>query len=40
MEVLAGEGAITLEHEGRQLFFCSSGCRDAFAADPAGHATA
>jgi xanthine dehydrogenase accessory factor len=40
MEVVTGEGAITLEHEGRQIYFCCSGCRDAFAADPAGHATA
>jgi xanthine dehydrogenase accessory factor len=38
MEVASGEGAITLEHEGRQVFFCCSGCRDAFEADPAGHA--
>jgi xanthine dehydrogenase accessory factor len=38
MEVAANAGAITLVHEGRQVFFCGSGCRDAFAADPAGHA--
>ena len=36
MEVAVSAGSIQLEHEGTQLFFCSSGCRDAFAADPAG----
>jgi xanthine dehydrogenase accessory factor len=40
MEVPWGEGAITLEHEGRQFYFCCSGCRDAFAVDPAGYAAA
>jgi xanthine dehydrogenase accessory factor len=38
MEVASGEGAISLEYDGRQVFFCCSGCRDTFAADPAGHA--
>jgi YHS domain-containing protein len=38
MEVATGQGAITLEHEGRQVFFCCTGCRDAFAANPAEHA--
>jgi xanthine dehydrogenase accessory factor len=26
--------ALTLEHGGRQWYFCGPGCRDAFAADP------
>ena len=39
MEVAAGEGAIRLEHDGREFFFCSGGCRDAFAADPASRGT-
>ena len=39
MEVAAGEGAIRLEHHGREFFFCSGGCRDAFAADPASRGT-
>src|SRR5262245_6454816 len=26
----------TFEHEGTEYFFCSTGCRDKFAADPAG----
>ena len=38
MEVVAAEGAIALEHDGRRFVFCSSVCRDAFAADPARHA--
>ena len=38
MEVVAAEGAIAFEHEGRRFSFCSSGCRDAFAANPARHA--
>ena len=38
MEVAAGEDSIRMEHEGRQFFFCCSGCRDAFAAAPADHA--
>jgi xanthine dehydrogenase accessory factor len=38
MEVATGPGAISIVHEGRELFFCGSGCRDAFASDPAGHA--
>ena len=34
MTVAAVLDALTLEHGGRQWYFCGPGCRDAFAADP------
>ena len=38
MEVAVGADSIRLEHDGRRFFFCCSGCRDTFVADPASHA--
>ena len=37
MSVLAGDDALRLEHEGSLVWFCGSGCRQAFAADPAAY---
>lgn len=33
--VISAAEALTHEHEGELFFFCSAGCRDRFAADPA-----
>jgi Cu+-exporting ATPase len=37
MEVEPERSAARFEHRGRPYFFCCDGCRDRFAADPAGH---
>jgi xanthine dehydrogenase accessory factor len=37
MTVSDGPGAVWLEHDGRSYFFCSAGCSQAFAADPASY---
>ncbi|GAA1951015.1 heavy metal translocating P-type ATPase [Nocardioides panacihumi] len=39
MDVDPDAGGPQAEHEGHTFHFCSSGCRDRFAADPAGHLT-
>ncbi|HUC22676.1 MAG TPA: XdhC family protein [Streptosporangiaceae bacterium] len=38
MTVSAGADGPSLEHAGVTYYFCCSGCRDAFAKDPAAHA--
>jgi Cu+-exporting ATPase len=40
MTVDPARAAASLEHEGRRVHFCSTGCRDAFRADPARYAAA
>jgi xanthine dehydrogenase accessory factor len=40
MEVLVTDATPHLEHEGATVYFCSEGCRAAFAADPVRHARA
>jgi xanthine dehydrogenase accessory factor len=37
MTVFPDEGGMHLEHEGRAVWFCGRGCREAFAADPAAY---
>jgi xanthine dehydrogenase accessory factor len=34
MTVFSGDDALQLEHDGRTVWFCGRGCREAFAADP------
>lgn len=36
MQVEEDKAAATAEHEGKQYYFCSQGCREAFVKDP-GH---
>jgi xanthine dehydrogenase accessory factor len=38
MEIAVTPATPRLEHDGRGVFFCCEGCRDAFAADPVRHA--
>jgi xanthine dehydrogenase accessory factor len=38
MTVAAVDSSLHLDHEGRRRWFCGSGCRDAFAADPGAFA--
>jgi xanthine dehydrogenase accessory factor len=38
MTVAAVGSSLHLDHEGRRRWFCGSGCRDAFAADPGAFA--
>lgn len=40
MRVIPGPGAPRVEYEGRTYWFCCGHCREAFASDPAAHATA
>jgi YHS domain-containing protein len=37
MTVQAGKSGHPLEHDGVTYYFCSTGCRQAFAADPAAY---
>jgi len=37
MTVAATAAGLPLEHDGLTYYFCSAGCRTAFANDPAGH---
>ncbi|HKN47695.1 MAG TPA: heavy metal-binding domain-containing protein, partial [Candidatus Polarisedimenticolia bacterium] len=37
MQVDPAAAPATWEHAGRAYYFCCSGCRDAFASDPAGY---
>ena len=37
MQVNPAAAPVTQAHAGRTYYFCCSGCRDAFASDPAGH---
>ena len=37
MSVAAVDASLHLEHEGRTVYFCGTGCLRAFAADPAGY---
>jgi xanthine dehydrogenase accessory factor len=37
MTVFPGDGALQLDHDGRTVWFCGRGCRDAFAANPAAY---
>ena len=37
MQVDPAAAPVTQAHAGRTYYFCCSGCRDAFASDPAGH---
>jgi YHS domain-containing protein len=39
MPVAAGDDATSLTHDGRVVWFCGRGCRQAFAADPTAYAT-
>jgi xanthine dehydrogenase accessory factor len=39
MSVAAVDGSLHLDHEGRRIWFCGSGCLRAFAANPAGYVT-
>jgi xanthine dehydrogenase accessory factor len=38
MTVAVSEASITAEHEGRSVYFCCDGCRQAFESDPARYA--
>ncbi|GAB3045011.1 hypothetical protein GCM10027052_29280 [Parafrigoribacterium mesophilum] len=40
MSVVAMESSLHVEHDGRTVYFCSSGCRAAFLADPQRYAAA
>jgi len=35
MQVEEDKAAATAEHEGKQYYFCSQGCQEAFVKDPA-----
>jgi len=39
MTVVAVESSLHLDHDGRRVWFCGSGCLRAFAADPGSYAT-
>ena len=38
MSVVTVESSLHLDHEGRRVWFCGSGCLRAFAADPGAYA--
>jgi YHS domain-containing protein len=40
MQVAPDSAAATVEHDGRYYYFCSTGCRDTFVADPEQHLAA